>query len=241
MSKHLFRLAVVACVWVAPHTARAGIPVIDVASLTQAIMDAATMIEQLAQLEAQLSTMKDTYDQAKKQYDAIKGARNLGAVLNNPALQNYIPKDARQILASVQSGGYQGLSGSAKSLRDANKVFNCENLDGSQRTTCEADLGKPYQYLAFFQDAAAAGSNRADQINQLMDRAGSTQDAKEIAEIQARIGAEGALLQHELTQANLMRGMVEAEARVAESRGRELQRARAARTGKMGGISGGGM
>lgn len=241
MSKLLLRLVAVACVSVAPHSARAGIPVIDVASLAQAIAEVAAVMEQLTTLTSQYETMKNQYDTMNKQYDAIKGARNLGSVLNNPALQNYIPKDARQVLASVQSGGYQGLSGSAKALRDANKVFNCETVDSAQRATCEAELNKPYQYLAYFQDAMGAGANRADQINQLMDRAGSTQDAKEIAEIQARIGAESALLQHELTQANLMRSMAEAEARVADSRARELQRARAARTGKMGGITSGAM
>jgi type IV secretion system protein VirB5 len=238
--KHLTKLALVLCVWAAPHTARAGIPVIDVASLAQAIADAATMIEQLAQLEAQLSTLKDTYTQAQRQVEAIKGARGLGGVLNSPALQNYVPKNARTILDAVQSGGYGGLSGSAKALRDVGRVYNCEGIDDStQRQACEAELNKPYQYLAYVQDALQAGANRTDQINALMDQAGSTGDAKEIAEIQARIGAENALLQHELTQATLMRNMAQAEAQAAEARARELQRARAARNGKMGGIAGG--
>lgn len=242
MFKHFLKLALVACVWVTPHAARAGIPVIDVASLTQAIADAATMLEQLGQLEQQLTTLKDTYTQAQRQVEAIKGARNLGQILNNPALQNYIPKDARQVMAGIQQGGYQGLSGSAKALRDAAKVYNCENIvDSGARASCEVELNKPYQYQAYFQDALQPASNRTDQINQLLERAGGTQDAKEIAEIQARIAGEGALLQHELSQINLMRSMAEADARVAEAQAKENQRARAARTGTMGGITTGGL
>lgn len=240
MIKHLTKLALVLCVWAAPHTARAGIPVIDVASLAQAIADAATMIEQLNQMVEQYRMMEQQYSAMTKQVEAIKGARGLGGVLNNPALQNYVPKNARTILDAVQSGGYGGLSGSAKALRDVGRVYNCEGIDDStQRQACEAELNKPYQYLAYVQDALQAGANRTDQINALMDQAGSTGDAKEIAEIQARIGAENALLQHELTQATLMRNMAQAEAQAAEARARELQRARAARNGKMGGIAGG--
>lgn len=239
MVKHLLRLALVAFVWITPHTARAGIPVIDVASLTQAIMDAATMIEQLAQLEAQLSTMKDTYDNAKKQYDAIKGARNLGDILNNKALQNYIPKDAQKVLSDIQSGGYKSLTGSAKALRNAVKLYDCADIaDEVSRTRCDVEINKPYQYMAYFDEGLKPSSERADQINSLMERAGGTTDAKEIAEVQARIMGETALLQHELSQVNLMRGLAEADARVAESRAKETQRARAARTGTLGGITG---
>ncbi len=238
MFKHFLKLALVVCVWVTPHAARAGIPVIDVASLAQAIADAATMLEQLGQLEQQLTTLKDTYTQAQRQVEAIKGARNLGQILNNPALQNYIPKDARQVMTGIQQGGYSGLSSSAKALRDAAKVYNCENLaDAGERSGCEVELNKPYQYQAYFQDALQPAASRTEQINQLLERAGSTQDAKEIAEVQARIAGEGALLQHELSQINLMRSMAEADARVAEARAKELQRARASRTGTMGGIT----
>ncbi|MBI5792583.1 MAG: P-type DNA transfer protein VirB5 [Rhodocyclales bacterium] len=242
MFKHLVKLALVVCVWVTPQAARAGIPVIDVASLMQAVAQVSALMDQLQAVQDQLSTLKDTYAQAQQQVQAIKGARNLGQILNNPALQNYIPKDARQVLTGIQQGGYQGLSSSAKVLRDAATAYNCENIaDTAERIRCESELNKPYQYLAYFQDALKPAANRTEQINQLLQQAGGTQDAKEIAEIQARIAGESALLQHEISQINLMRNMAEADAKVAEARAKELQRARAARTGTMGGITTGGL
>ncbi|NRF71371.1 P-type DNA transfer protein VirB5 [Aquincola sp. S2] len=227
MKKTLVKLMMVVAVWIAPHTAKAGIPVIDVANLAQAIMDAATMIKELEQMYAQ-------YQQLKQQYEAISGARNLGQVLNSPLLQNYVPKDAHTVLRSINTLGKAGLTGKAKALRDVAMVYDCGELSGAARSRCEAELSKPYQYQAYYDDALERGSKRVDQINQLMQLAGTTEDAKEIAEVQARIAAESALLQHELSQIQLVRASSEADAQVQLARAREAQRENAARTGKLG-------
>ena len=63
-----------------------------------------------------------------------------------------------------------------------------------------------------------------------MRRAGATTDQKEIQEVTARINAEGALLQHELSQIEMIRGLAEADQRVAESRAREAQLQQTTRT-----------
>ena len=55
---------------------------------------------------------------------------------------------------------------------------------------------------------------RMKQIEDLMKRAGQTQDAKEIAEVQARIQAETALLQNQAIMVNLQKQISEAEAEI---------------------------
>ena len=62
---------------------------------------------------------------------------------------------------------------------------------------------------------------RMKQIEDLMKRAGQTQDAKEIAEIQARIQAETALLQNQAIMVDLQKQISEAEAEITSQR--ELQ------------------
>ncbi len=216
----------------APPSAHAGIPVFDAANLTQSIQQVVSMIEQLIQLKAQ-------YDQLRQQLAAIRGARNLGAVLNNPLLHDYIPASAKTVLSTLNTNGYGGLTGAAKALRDADMVYNCLNLsDDAQRNRCQADLARPYQYRAYFEDAASRAGSRTAQIQQLMERAGGSADAKEIAELQARIGAENALLLHELTQINLMRAQADSDVRLLEARARENQRENATRTGRMGSAGG---
>jgi type IV secretion system protein VirB5 len=215
-------------------TARAGIPVLDVSNLAQSIAQVQQYILQLEEMFRHYQMLTNQFNKLKSGLEAISGARNLGDILNNPLLVDYIPPSARQIVSGLQQGGYAGLSTAAKGLRDAAMVYNCAEVkDNTQRASCQADLARPYQYKAFYDDALSRAGQRAQQIQSLMAKASSTKDSKEIAEVSARIGAENALLSHELSQITLMRAMSEADERVAASRAREAQRAAASRTGTL--------
>ena len=134
----------------------------------------------------------------------------------------------------LESGGYGTLAGASKTLRDAQMTYNCMDVDDAgKRTNCQSTLAKPYQQKAFMEDALSKAKDRVAQINSLMRRAGATIDQKEIQEVTARIGAENALLQHEVSQIELMRGLAEADQRVAESRAREGQLEQASRNRRL--------
>ncbi len=208
------------------NAAHAGIPVIDVAGLVQAVQEVMQSIQQITNQIRQI-------EQLQAQVEAITGARNLGAILNNPALQNYIPANATDVLGNVQSNGYAGLSGTALTLRNAQMTYNCLNLDGGARTQCQSSLAMPYQQKALMQDAMDAARGRIAQIQSLMRQIDATPDQKAVGEIQARIAAENAMLQHQVAQIDLTRGMAEAEARITESKAREAQMQQASRTGRL--------
>jgi len=203
-----------------------GIPVIDVANLVQTIqqvLDDVTAInnqvQQITQLQSQL--------------DSINGMRNLGNVFNNPMLRNYVPAEAYTYLNAVNSSGYSGLNATAKALRDAGMVYNCMDLAGAARTDCQAALAQPYQQKGLLQDAMKSAAGRLTQINSLMDQIDATTDQKAVQEIQARIGAENALLAHEVSQVQMLQGMADSEERIARSRERERQYQMLGRTGKI--------
>ena len=61
-----------------------GIPVIDIANLIQTIQQ---VLNDVTKIENQVQQIKAM----ESQLSSITGARNLGAILNNPALQNYVP------------------------------------------------------------------------------------------------------------------------------------------------------
>jgi type IV secretion system protein VirB5 len=207
--------------------ARAGIPVIDVAAILQAALEVTNGIAQIENQYRQLVGLS-------QQLESISNARSLGDVLNNPALQNYVPREAGTMVQSLESGGYGTLSGASKTLRDAQMTYNCLDVDDAgKRTHCQSTLAKPYQQKAFMEDALAKARDRAAQINSLMVRAGTTTDQKEIQEVTARIGAENALLQHEVSQIELMRGLAEADQRVADSRAHEAQLEQASRNRRL--------
>ena len=203
-----------------------GIPVIDVANLVQSleqVLDDATAIENQVQQIRQM----------ENQLRSINGLRNLGQVFNNPLLRNYVPSEAYTLVNAVDTGGYSGLRGTAKALRDAGMIYNCMDRTGDARTSCQATLAQPYQQKGLLQDAMRSAAGRLAQINALMDQINATPDQKAVQEIQARIAAENALLSHEMTQIQMLHGMADSEERIARSQDRERQNQMLDRTGKV--------
>ncbi len=230
--KPRFRLAVIAFAAIvplasfSPASQAQGIPVIDIANLIQTITQVlndvtkiANQIEQIEALESQLAS--------------INGMRNLGNVFDSSALKDYVPANAYNLVNAVDSSGYGGLTTTSKTLRDAQMLYNCLDRAGSARTDCQAILARPYQQKGLLQDAMKAASGRLDQIKSLMTQINGTSDQKAVLEIQARIGAENAMLQHEMSQVQMLTGMADSEERIARSRDRERQAEMLNRTGKI--------
>ncbi|WP_055026632.1 MULTISPECIES: P-type DNA transfer protein VirB5 [Xanthomonas] len=210
-------------------TAFAGVPVTVIADVP-AITN---QIETMAKWKAQYDQMVSQINQMKQQYASVTGSRGLGQIMNNPVLRDYLPSDWQKVYDSVRTGGYNGLSGSAAVIYDANKVFDaCGRMAaGAQRTACEAAAVKPAQDKAFAGEAYAAAKSRLDQINSLMGQINQTQDPKAIAELQGRIASEQAMIANEQTKLQLFQMMAQADEKLQEQRQREINAQLNARRG----------
>lgn len=199
----------------------AQIPVTDGASIAKQI---ANQVETIAKWKLQYDQMMSQIDQAKQQYDSLTGSRGLGTIMNDPAMRDYLPGDWQAVYDSVRSGGYSGLTGTGKSVYDANKIYDaCGHFTiAQQRTSCEAQAVKGAQDKGFALDAYNAAKSRINQIDQLMQKINQTQDPKAIAELQARIGAEQANIQNEQTKLQMYSMVAAAEDRVQKQRQREI-------------------
>ncbi len=224
------KLATAACVLAAtfgtPSARAQGIPVIDIANLVQTIQQVMNDITEISNQVQQIN-------QLQSQLNSINGVRNLGNVFNNPALKNYVPADAYGYLNAINTSGYSGLSATAKALRDVGMVYNCMDLTGDARIRCQSSLAQPYQHKGLLQDAMKSATGRLAQIQSLMGQVDATTDQKAVQEIQARIGAENALLAHEISQVQMLQGMADSEERIARSRDRERQYETLVRPGKV--------
>jgi type IV secretion system protein VirB5 len=203
-----------------------GIPVIDAANLVQTIQQ---VIHDITKINNQVQQIT----QLQSHLGSINGMRNLGQVFDSPLLRNYVPAEAYTFVNAVNTGGYSGLTGTAKALRDAGMVYNCMDFVGAERTRCQAALAAPYQTKGLLQDGMKSAAGRLSQINSLMGQINATADQKAVQEIQARIGAENALLAHEVSQVQMLQGMADSEERIARSRDRERQYQMLGRTGKV--------
>ena len=203
-----------------------GIPVIDIANLVQTIMQVLNDVTKIANQVEQIKALEN-------QLASINGMRGLGNVADSAALKNYVPADAYVFVNAVDTSGYGGLTATSKTLRDAQMVYNCMDRTGSARTSCQATLAQPYQQKGLLQDAMRSASGRLDQIKSLMNQIDGTGDQKAVLEIQARIGAENAMLGHEMSQIQMLTGMADSEERIARAQDRERQSEMLGRTGKI--------
>jgi type IV secretion system protein VirB5 len=226
MRTHLTVAAAVLIAMGANPARAGGIPVIDVANLVQTVQQVVNDITQINNQVQQIT-------QLQNQLQSMNGIRDLGNVFNNPLLKNYVPAEAFTYLNAVNTSGYSGLNATAKLLRDAAMVYNCMDLTGDARTSCQAALAQPYQQKGMLQDAMKTAAGRLAQIQSLMTQINATTDQKSVLEIQARIGAENALLTHEVSQVQMLQGMADSEERIARSRERERQYEMLGRTGKV--------
>jgi type IV secretion system protein VirB5 len=226
MRTHLTVAAAVLIAMGANPARAGGIPVIDVANLVQTVQQVVNDITQINNQVQQIT-------QLQNQLQSMNGIRDLGNVFNNPLLKNYVPAEAFTYLNAVNTSGYSGLNATAKLLRDAAMVYNCMDLTGDARTQCQAALAQPYQQKGLLQDAMTSAAGRLSQIQSLMGQINATTDQKSVQEIQARIGAENALLAHEMSQLQMLQGMADSEERIARSRERERQYEMLGRTGKV--------
>lgn len=159
--------------------ASAAWPVIDVANLARTAQMVSQMSMQLAQL--------------KMQYDSLNGARGIGSLLNNPMLGRYLAADYQSILNS----GYGGWN----VIRANSQIYSINQTTLGPQTDAgrlfEANANQVAINRATTEEAYFQANRRVDGLQVLMNKINETPDAKDTADLQARIQAEQALLQNE--------------------------------------------
>jgi len=220
-------LAVATVFTLCAGSARAGIPVFDATNLAEAIQN---VMQSLTQIDNQITQIQT----ATTHLNSVNGLRGIANFANSPLLHDYIQTDAGQILQAIDSSGYAGMSGRGLALRNRNMIYNCANIpDAAQRALCQAQLARPYQQKAFFQDALRASSQRMAQISALMNRSASATDEKATLEANGRLAGETAMLAHESTQAQLMAAQVVNEEQIVRSTANQTMLERSTRTGQL--------
>jgi type IV secretion system protein VirB5 len=213
-------------------TSYAQLAVMDVALLTsQQSYNAesiAQALEQLAQLQSQLTQME-------REYESLTGTRNLGTILNNPQLRNYLPENWQTVYDDVRRGGYSGLSDSAKSIYNQNTLYDsCQfHTQVEEKKVCEARAVKAAQDKAFSVEAFEKSKQRLTQIENLMQEINTTRDPKAIAELQARLSAEQSAITNEQTKLQLFQMSSQIEDQLQQQRNHEIAMREAAKTGTL--------
>lgn len=180
--------------------AHAGIPVIDVANLAQAVQQVVAWGQQYQQMVQQ-------YQQLQAQFNSLNGSRGMASLVNNPQLRKYLPSDYQTIL----NNGY----GNWQSIRNSAKVFDV-NQTGLGSTTdtykaYEANAKQAALNRATSEEGYKQASDRFDTIQVLLDKVNDAPDAKDMADLQARIQAEQVMMQNEQVKLAMLSQLAQAQ------------------------------
>ena len=218
--RHLVSVVVASILAFTPMSAprAVGIPVIDVAALTQ-------LLQQMQYWLQQIQLMKNQLDQAQQAYRAVTGPRGMQNLLAG-SLRNYLPPDWNQMIGVLNnaSATYNGLAAQVQTAMNANAVLSTGQVAALSARDRQI-LVKGRQAAALVQVTSQAAyentSQRFGAIQQLINAIGAAGDAKAIADLQGRISAEQAMLQNEQTKLQVLFQTAQAEQWAQQQRVRE--------------------
>lgn len=202
-----------------------GVPVIDVAAIAEAVRQYHQMVEQLKQLEAQLA-------QAKQQFESMTGTRGMEKLRRGD--NQYIPTNWQETLEQMNGGKIGEL---AKSIKDTSRKVDGvllerllmkesgEALDqfGTAAANSQASAGQAYEL----------STQRFSRLQSLMDAIPEAQDPKAIADLQARIAVEQAMLQNESIKMQALAQTASAQQALQQNQMREMMLDRASSNNSM--------
>jgi type IV secretion system protein VirB5 len=216
--KHMFlAMAGVACTAGAPCV-HAQWAVIDVGAIAQ-------MVEELAVMQDQLTTARNQFTKAEQQFEALTGQRGMERLL--PGInRNYLPTDwtaLQDALRGAQSA-YSALGAQVQNAMKDLAVLTptqTARLGSQQQDQLEAERRRVALLQTTTREALQQSSQRFSTLQGLINAIPTATDTKAVMDLQARIGAEQAMLQNENTKLMMMNQTAEAERQAQQQRERE--------------------
>jgi type IV secretion system protein VirB5 len=211
-------------------SARAQVPVTDLASLTQQlksyVQTGLQWYESYMQLKVQYELLYDSYQSLTK-------ARSLGDIFDNPALNSYLPQDWLDIYNDIKYAERRARSQAMRDLYASNRAFDqCGKIENEDdRLSCEALAVHAAVKEGHLVPAMQMIGKRSLQLKKLMKKLGETEDLKETAELQGRIDAEQAAIANTQAEMQLYEQAAETEKEILEQEARERAAEPFSRTG----------
>ncbi|MGK6315618.1 P-type DNA transfer protein VirB5 [Neorhizobium sp. DT-125] len=190
-----------------------GIPVIDQAAILK-------QVESIAQLKSQLDALNTQIQKADQLFDALNKLTNMGDVanlLNDPAIREALPQDFAALEGLFKGNGSGVFGESASRHLDANSTYRTTANDFYAEELARVQKRNAGQ-LSLGQQIYEAATKRIDGIDQLRRHISSASDAKEIADLQARLQAESAFLQIDVLRMQGLQMIQAAQAQVDQQR-----------------------
>ena len=198
-----------------------GIPVIDQTAILK-------HIESIAQLKSQLDALHQQIEQAQQLYGSLNKLTDMADVasaLNDPAIRKALPSDFAAIEDLLKGNGSGVFGQSALKFLEGNSSYRTDADDFYAKELSRIQ-NQNAGLMSLGQQIYDAATKRIDGIDELREKISSASDAKEIADLQARLQAEQAFLQTDVLRMEGLQMVQRAQAQVDEQRKAEDWRQR---------------
>lgn len=198
-----------------------GIPVNDQAAI-------AKQIESIAQLKSQLDALNEQIGQARQLYGSLNKLTDMAdvaEVLNDPAIRKALPFDFAAIEGLLKGNGTGVFGDSASRFLEGNSTYRTDADDFYAQELSRLQ-NKNAGQMSVGEQIYDAATKRIHGIDQLRGKISTAGDAKEIADLQARLQAEQAFLQTDVLRMEGLRMVQQAQNQVDEQRKAEDWRQR---------------
>ncbi|PDS59885.1 P-type DNA transfer protein VirB5 [Rhizobium anhuiense] len=216
-----FALAMMVALLPAGTAFAQGIPVIDETAI-------AKQIESIAQLKSQLDTLNQQLQQAQQLYASLNKLTNMADVaglLNDPSIRKALPQDFNAIEGLLKGSGSGVFATSASKFLEENSTYRTDANDFYAQELARAQNQNAGQ-MSLGQQIYDAATKRIDGIDQLRQQISGAADAKDIADLQARLQAETAFLQTDVLRMQALQMVQQAQVQVDDQRKAEDWRKR---------------
>jgi type IV secretion system protein VirB5 len=223
MASYRFHAAAIAAALIlsASSAAGQGIPVIDLTAI-------AKQIESIAQLKAQLDALNQQIEQAQQLYGSLNKLTNMAdvaTVLNDPDVRKALPSDFTAIESLLKGNSTDTFGDSAAKFLQENSTYRTSADDFYAQELSRVQTQNA-GHMSLGQQIYDAATKRIDGIDQLRQQISTASDAKDVADLQARLQAESAFLQNDVLRMEGLKMVQQAQVQVDEQRKAEDWRRR---------------
>ncbi|MEX2743001.1 P-type DNA transfer protein VirB5 [Rhizobium mongolense] len=216
-----FSLIAAAALLSAAMASAQGIPVIDQTAIVK-------QIESITQLKSQLDTLNQQLQQAQQLYGSLNKITNMADVaslLNDPSIRKALPRDFNAVEGLFKGSGTGVFGNSASKFLESSSTYRTDANDFYAQELSRVQNQNAGQ-MSLGQQIYDAATKRIEGIDQLRRQISSAADAKDVADLQARLQAETAFLQTDLLRMQGLQMVQRAQVQVDDQRKAEDWRKR---------------
>ena len=199
-----------------------GIPVYDSSGYLQALATVKNTLSMIEQGKEQIAEAKQLYGS----FNQVTDVNGIAPSLSTDAMRHLLPQEARDLgrLMSSDNASLGSLGSAATRIRAANRVSLPELRPGASpyerasRDNLLRNGNLAARDAAIAESAYGVSAQRTTGLEELRTSLDTASDAKQVMDIQARVGVENAHIQNDALQLQALRMRQESERRLQMQR-----------------------